>query len=468
MTAAEQRQQQQSKGACTMADVVEPAPPPPRSYPVKWVDDEFGKSTPIALQGSNGPCALLALLNVQFQRGTIKLAPNSPKLDEATAMSMLADLASRGAARLSNAPEVQLQRESAVQHFVELLPSLARGMHVNVRFSSPTAFEFTKEIAAFDCFPDVQLVHGWLVDPQDEALASAFGSMSYNQIMDELVKLNDAVEPLPESTASSPGAAIPSAPPPPDEDDELEMMLNVPPTRSPSTTESGIIDIALPSHLMPARKRPQIPDYIPSLPPSPEESSSTSLSQETDDDEIEPAAPSALTGYAPQVWEFLDLNPTMLTHHGILEVAAALGEDESAILFRNSHFYVVRKRGGRLFTLVSDQGFALEPTVVWELLRDINGDSDFYDAAFVPASASSAGKPPPQPSGNAASASSGNPSQRPNGSPVTPPARPPAQSGRSQSGRHRRAAAAAAAGGSAAGGSGGRRNSKRDEHCCLQ
>lgn len=440
-----------------MADAPEPASPPPRSYPLKWVDDDLGKPTPIALQGSNGPCALLALLNVQFQRGALNLPPNTPKLDEPTAMSMLAELASRGAARLSNSPEAQLQRESAVQHFVELLPSLARGMHVNVRFSSPTAFEFTKEIAAFDCFPDVQLLHGWLVDPQDEALASAFGSMSYNQIMDELVRLNDAVEPVGGSGgSSSPDRPIPSAPPPPMEDaDDFEMSLNVPPTRSPSTTESGVIDIALPSHLMPARRLPKVPEGLPSLPPSPEESPSASVVHETDDDAILPAAPSALANRAPQVWEFFDAYPTMLTHHGILEVSEALREDEAAILFRNSHFYVVRKRGGRLFTLVSDQGFAREPTVVWELLRDINGDSDFYDAAFVPQAASSAGKPPPRPAGGS--------SQRPNGSPVTPPARSAAAAGRSQSQRQRRAAAVAAAGGPSR-----RRNGKSNESCCVQ
>lgn len=78
-------------------------------------------------------------------------------------MTMLVEYASRTAEeRPAVHAQEQAHKESAVQHFVELVPSLRSGMHVNVRFSSPDSFEFTKEIAAFDAFPDVQLMHGTL------------------------------------------------------------------------------------------------------------------------------------------------------------------------------------------------------------------------------------------------------------------------------------------------------------------
>jgi MINDY deubiquitinase len=48
---------------------------------------------------------------------------------------------------------------------VTLLPKLATGIDVNVRFHDIRGFEFTDEVAIFDLL-DTSLVHGWLVDPQ--------------------------------------------------------------------------------------------------------------------------------------------------------------------------------------------------------------------------------------------------------------------------------------------------------------
>ena len=41
----------------------------------------------------------------------------------------------------------------------------ATGVDVNVRFTGIDSFEFTDEVAVFDLL-GMQLVHGWLVDPQ--------------------------------------------------------------------------------------------------------------------------------------------------------------------------------------------------------------------------------------------------------------------------------------------------------------
>jgi hypothetical protein len=41
----------------------------------------------------------------------------------------------------------------------------ATGVDVNVRFTGIDAFEFTDEVAIFDLL-GMQLLHGWLVDPQ--------------------------------------------------------------------------------------------------------------------------------------------------------------------------------------------------------------------------------------------------------------------------------------------------------------
>lgn len=39
---------------------------------------------------------------------------------------------------------------------------------MNIRFDGPNRFEFTPELALFDAF-DVQLLHGWLADPVEDA-----------------------------------------------------------------------------------------------------------------------------------------------------------------------------------------------------------------------------------------------------------------------------------------------------------
>jgi len=60
---------------------------------------------------------------------------------------------------------------------------------------------------------------------------------------------------------------------------------------------------------------------------------------------------------------------------------------------------VLYRRGGTLYTLVTDQVFLHEPTVVWELLGDIDqGGAEFVNSAFeraVPVGGDFAGWHPP-------------------------------------------------------------------------
>ncbi len=52
-------------------------------------------------------------------------------------------------------------------------------------------------------------------------------------------------------------------------------------------------------------------------------------------------------------------------------------------LFRNSHLSVLYRHAGALYTLVTDQVFLQEPSVVWERLEDVDqGAAVFVDSAF--------------------------------------------------------------------------------------
>ena len=51
---------------------------------------------------------------------------------------------------------------------IAVLPRLATGLDVNVRFTGISDFEFTPELLIFDVL-NINLYHGWLVDPQESS-----------------------------------------------------------------------------------------------------------------------------------------------------------------------------------------------------------------------------------------------------------------------------------------------------------
>lgn len=48
---------------------------------------------------------------------------------------------------------------------MDIIPKLKTGLDVNILFDSIHGFETTPELSMFELF-NVDLVHGWLVDPQ--------------------------------------------------------------------------------------------------------------------------------------------------------------------------------------------------------------------------------------------------------------------------------------------------------------
>ncbi|KAL8645837.1 MAG: hypothetical protein Q9210_006489 [Variospora velana] len=87
------------------------------------------------------------------------------------------------------------------------------------------------------------------------------------------------------------------------------------------------------------------------------------------------------------VKHFLTTSPTQLTDYGLDTIADTLHSGAIAILFRNDHFSTLYKqpRSGRIFTLVTDMGYAGHDEVVWESLVDISGEgSQFFSGDFRP------------------------------------------------------------------------------------
>jgi hypothetical protein len=91
-----------------------------------------------------------------------------------------------------------------VESVLNILPILARGLDLNVAFNGVTKFEFTEEISVFDAL-DIQLLHGWICDPNDAVTIVVVGNLSYNHVIFRLVEyksLSTKQVPLVESTQS--------------------------------------------------------------------------------------------------------------------------------------------------------------------------------------------------------------------------------------------------------------------------
>ncbi|KAH9474470.1 Ubiquitin carboxyl-terminal hydrolase MINDY-1 [Psilocybe cubensis] len=120
---------------------------------------------------------------------------------------------------------------------------------------------------------------------------------------------------------------------------------------------------------------------------------------------------------ATVVRRFLDSTQSQLTYHGLFYLAKFLPPNQPCALFRNSHLSVLYKHSplaanssnlppiagssssasylnhahhdedAALYTLVTDQVFLNEPSVVWERLEDVDGGwSTFVDSDFVKSS----------------------------------------------------------------------------------
>lgn len=75
---------------------------------------------------------------------------------------------------------------------MNVLPKLKSGLDVNILFDTIHGFEPTPELALFELF-HVDLVHGWIVDPQDTATFDVIvkNYKNYNQTVNSIVQANE-------------------------------------------------------------------------------------------------------------------------------------------------------------------------------------------------------------------------------------------------------------------------------------
>lgn len=124
-------------------------------------------------------------MNILFLQWKVKLPPQKEVI---TSDELLTHL---GNCLLSIKPQeksegLQLNFQQNVGDAMTVLPKLATGLDVNVRFTGVSDFEYTPECSVFDLL-GVPLYHGWLVDPQSPEAVSAVGKLSYNQLVEKII-----------------------------------------------------------------------------------------------------------------------------------------------------------------------------------------------------------------------------------------------------------------------------------------
>ncbi|KAG9489426.1 hypothetical protein GDO78_005415 [Eleutherodactylus coqui] len=153
-------------------------------YHIKWIRWRE-QSAPIVTQNENGPCPLLAIMNVLLLALKVKLPPMMEIITAEQLMEYLGDYILE--AKPKEISEAQrLNYEQNMSDAMAILHKLQTGLDVNVKFTGVRVFEYTPECIVFDLL-DIPLYHGWLVDPEIAEVATAVGNCSYNQLVEKII-----------------------------------------------------------------------------------------------------------------------------------------------------------------------------------------------------------------------------------------------------------------------------------------
>ncbi|KAA0710094.1 Ubiquitin carboxyl-terminal hydrolase MINDY-1 [Triplophysa tibetana] len=171
--------------------VVASEPTMPAYYFVKWITWKE-KKTPIITQSENGPCPLIAIMNILLLRWKVKLAAQTEVVTTEELMSHLGECVLSIKPR-EKAEGMELNFQQNMSDAMAVLPKLSTGLDVNVRFTGVSDFEYTPECIVFDLL-DILLYHGWLVDPQSPETVSAVGKLSYNQLVEKIIEFKHSTD----------------------------------------------------------------------------------------------------------------------------------------------------------------------------------------------------------------------------------------------------------------------------------
>ena len=390
--------------------------------------DFLGRIVHVCTQNENGPCPLLALANVLLLRNAIQMrdfatttstsssggeeSSSSPQLY--SSHEVIATLATRildsnvsektgeayqGFQLGENARERMYENnEKNIETALSVLPSLVNGLDVNVQFIDSEAFEYTANLCVFDAL-DVSLYHGWVVDAKfDVATGHVVSRLSYNQLVERLIELRDLEQE--QEMIEEEKKKI-------EEELNLSAKENVLHTEdSPTTGElnkqldelaemmEGGSNVTTPRSKSNQNSFSENNNKSNSNNNNDNSNSEKSLAaigeeEEREEDERVRLQKQISNDFNKIVMErtaieeFLEATSTQCTEEGLKSVFGNMRNNELGVFFRNNHFSVIFKRDNQyLLSLVTDEGFIDEPSIVWEIVYDDGAiDDDDIDYA---------------------------------------------------------------------------------------
>mmetsp|Transcript_28310 Transcript_28310/g.48135 ORF Transcript_28310/g.48135 Transcript_28310/m.48135 type:complete len:557 (+) Transcript_28310:175-1845(+) len=365
----------------------------------------------ILLQNINGPCPLLAAANALLLRGVITLSSECVRNGVASTDDVVNMLANRALIRSQQSSSTASSLEKTdkegddknddetnkpsnheyhLNEVLSILPTLQHGMDVNPQFTSPQSIEYTHNLAAFDLL-GVELVHGWVLDPQDLETCAVVEMKSYNELIElviggderrrEVVRLEEwKVE----------------------KEEELMRLIDSNNCNKEGNNDSEVKsknDVADETKVD-SKAQTETDEGVEVISNDADSESSTleqinnqcqgtvsldqqqAIEQEIADIGLKIEHASLQISRADVANAFLTSTSHQLTYHGLEQLHAHIGEDAVHVFFRNNHFGTITKHNGILYLLATDLGYANTPEIVWEKLDSIDGNTEYVNEYF--------------------------------------------------------------------------------------
>jgi len=350
----------------------------------------------ILLQNINGPCPLLAAANALLLRGVITLSSECIRNGVASTDDVVNMLANRALLRSSqstssdktndetnnnnddsndDSPNKSSHHEYHLNEVLSILPNLQHGMDVNPQFTSPQSVEYTNNLAAFDIL-GVELVHGWLVDPQDIETCAVVERRSYNELI-ELVIGGDEMK---KEVVRLEQLKV-------EKEHELLLLLDNNgsdktdgESREQTSTDEGVEVVTYDaSDNSESSTSEQLNN---NNEPVSLQQQQANIEKEIADIGLKLEEASLQISRADVANAFLTSTSHQLTYHGLEQLHNYIGNDTLHVFFRNNHFGTITKNNDMLYLLVTDLGYANTPEIIWEKLDSIDGNTEYVNEYF--------------------------------------------------------------------------------------
>ncbi|KIM36382.1 hypothetical protein M413DRAFT_449253 [Hebeloma cylindrosporum] len=337
-----------------------------------------GRKLRIITQNFNGPCSFIAICNILILRGNIDIQPPTRRTVSYEFLSQLV-----AEYLLTSSPDVD------VSAALSIMPYTQKGMDLNPVFTDATAFHPSTtltgaggELKLFEQV-GISLLHGWLVDPDSPEAPVLRRVQDYDTAVGLIAEVDHLTNGKFVVDDQAPHVQPdPTSPVREWTDEELQKVKDATVVRrfldssQSQLTYHGLFNLALippntPCALFRSSHLSVLYKYSPGAPVS-----SASPPNSNSIPTPNAIASSSSSSSQPAIEASSSSSPSTENIPTATQTAAKEQEPQNII--------PQHEENSALYTLVTDQVFLNEPSVVWERLEDVDGGwSTFVDSDFV-------------------------------------------------------------------------------------